>query len=191
MNQPKTIILLGRSGSGKGTQAKLLAKKLQPCLYLYTGDLLRALALEPTQAGKKINESLTKGDLAPAWLAEFLWQKELVFKMQGHENVVFDGSPRRLEEAKEIDEVMSWLGRELPTPVLVDITNEEALVRLLKRARSDDTEEVIKNRLSWFESDVMPVVEYYRSQNRLLNVDGLGSVEDIAKRITTALKIDD
>ncbi|MEK7629662.1 MAG: nucleoside monophosphate kinase [Patescibacteria group bacterium] len=186
----KTIIVLGRSGSGKGTQVELLKKIIEPCLYIYAGDLFRELSEFDTVAGKKIKADLATGGLPPEWIAAFLWQKELVYGVHGLENIIIDGSPRRLDEAKEIDEVLSWLGRTDIKVILIDITEDEAVKRLLKRGRADDTEESIRSRLSWFNTDAMPAIEYYEKSNRLIKVDGMGSIDEIHERIKTALEIE-
>jgi adenylate kinase len=73
--------------------------------------------------------------------------------------------------------------------VLLDISNEEAVSRLLKRKRSDDTEESIKERLSWFEENVGPAITYYEGHGRLHRVDGMGTIEDVAERIAQSLGI--
>ena len=117
-------------------------------------------------------------------------QKALVFGLKtGAENIIMDGSPRRLDEAVEMDEVFKWLGREKIEVVLVDITEDEAVKRLLKRGRADDTEEAIRSRLRWFNESAMPAVEYYEKSGRLLRVDGLGTVEEIHLRIKQVLGI--
>jgi len=114
----QTFIILGRSGSGKGTQAHLLEEKIghssprdsvstNPCLYIKTGELFRALAQKDTFIGRKVNDILLSGDLPQQWLAEFLWQSELIKSIiTGEENIIFDGMPRRLDEAKELDEAI-------------------------------------------------------------------------------------
>lgn len=185
----QTIIILGRSGSGKGTQAELLKKLLEPCLYIYTGDLFRELAEADTVAGKKVGEMLSGGALPQEWLAAFLWQRELVYGVHGAENIIIDGSPRRLEEAQEMDEVLHWLGRENIKIVLVDITEDEAVIRLLKRGRADDSESSIRERLKWFNTEAASAIEYYEKSGRLIRVDGMGSIEDIHKRMVSALGI--
>ncbi len=184
----KTIIILGRSGSGKGTQAELLKKLMEPCLYVYTGDFFRELAKTETVAGRKVKEIVESGGLPDEWLAAFLWQRELIEGLKsGSENVIIDGSPRRLDEAREMDEVFNLLGRQNIKVILVDITEDEAVTRLLKRARNDDTEESIRARMAWFNTETMPAIEYYQKSSRLIRVDGLGSIEEIHLRIKQAL----
>lgn len=186
--ESRTIIILGRSGSGKGTQAELLKKLLAPCLYVYTGDLFRELAQTETVAGRNIKTVVESGGLPQEWLAAFLWQKKLVDGLiSGGENVIMDGSPRRLDEAKEMDEVLEFLGRRNIKIILVDITEDEAVKRLLKRGRNDDSEEAIRSRLAWFNTEALPAIEYYEKSGRLVRVDGLGTVEEIHDRIKNAL----
>lgn len=186
---PQTIILLGRSGSGKGTQAELLKKLLAPCLYIYTGDLFRELAEMDTVAARRVKEILGAGSLPDEWLAAFLWQRELIYSVHGNENIIIDGSPRRLDEAKEMDEVLEWLGRTNVKVVLIDITEDEAVKRLLKRGRADDTEDSIRSRLQWFNTEAAPAVEYYEKSGRLIKIDGIGTIESIHDTIKNALQV--
>ena len=156
----QTIILLGRSGSGKGTQAELLRQKLDPCLYIYAGDLFRELSEMDTVAAKKVKEQLSLGGLPPEWLAAFLWQKELIYGVHGSENIIIDGSPRRLDEAQEMDMVLEWLGRNS-----------------------------IRSRLQWFNTEAAPALDYFEKSGRLIKINGLGAVEDVFDRIKQALGI--
>lgn len=186
----RTIVFLGKSGSGKDTQAEILAEKLKPSLLVSTGDLARKIGASKTLTGKRVKETIDEGGLLPAWIASFLWQEKLVKDFNGEENLIFPSSPRRLAEAQEIDETMSWLKKDGNVEaVLVDIPNTEVMTRLLKRGRSDDIEENIKERLVWFKRDVGPVIDYYEKVGRLHKIDGVGSVEEIAERIAQALGI--
>ncbi len=190
MVNSRTIVFLGKSGSGKDTQAEILAEKLKPSLLVSTGDLAREIMESNTLIGKRVKETLAEGGLLPAWLASFLWEKKLAGEFVGEENLIFPSSPRRVPEAKEIDEVIKWLGRDGKVEaVLVDIPDEEVFTRLLKRGRADDTKENIQERLNWFKRDVEPVIDYYEKDSRLYRVDGVGPVEEIAKRIDKALII--
>lgn len=184
---PQTIIILGRSGSGKGTQAELLKKMLAPCLYIYTGDLFRELSEADTLAGQKIKATLAGGGLPQEWLAAFLWQRELIYGVHGNENIIIDGSPRRLDEAEEMDKVLEWLDRKNIKVLLVDITEDEAVKRLLKRGRADDSEDAIRARLAWFNTEAGLAIEYYEKSGRLIRIDGLGTIEEIHERIKAAL----
>lgn len=190
MNNPQTLTFLGRSGSGKGTQVEFIRKMLNPHLYVCGGDLFRAISKKETFFGKKIKNVIDVGGLPDEWIASFLWKRELIENFSGDESIIFDGNPRRLGEAKELDEVLEYMGRKDDLKaVLVDITEEEAMKRLLKRGRHDDTEEYIKSRLSWFKTSTEPVVDYYEKSGRLIRIDGMGTIEEIHEMIKKELKL--
>jgi len=189
MNTPRTIAFLGKSGSGKDTQADFVAEKLVPNLYISTGDIGRDLMKKDTLVGRRVKETLDEGKIFPAWLAEFMWQREMAENLKGDEYIIFPSSPRKKTEAEELDNVLGWLGRSLSEAVLVDISDDEAVRRLLARGRFDDNEEDIRARLAWFEPNVGPAIEYYEKAGRLHRVDGVGSIEEIEKRVAKALGI--
>jgi len=183
------IILLGRSGSGKGTQGKLLAKEFG-LEYISSGNLFRALAKEDTLIGKKVKEILMEGGLQPDWLAFWLWVNELK-KIYLSRGIILDGASRRLEEAKLLDKVFEWLGRLNLKVFLINISRKEALGRLLKRGlkrgRKDDTRQAINKRLDWFNKETMSVVRYYKKTGRLIRINGEQSVEEVFKEIKSFL----
>lgn len=183
---------LGKSGAGKGTQLELFLKELHRQKYsvlsITAGDLFRALKETKTLVGHRIKDVLNTGGLAPSWLAAFLWQRKLVEELTDQNTVIiFDGSPRKTEEAHTLDDVMQWLVRRAIVPVYLDITREEAVLRLKARGRHDDTALAIENRLSWFETDVRPIVEHYESQGRLIHIDGMGDPQEVFGRLRKAV----
>jgi adenylate kinase len=186
--KPRTVVVLGKAGSGKGTQIELLQKRLTPHLVIHTGGLFRSLASENTLVARRARDILEQGGLQPSWLATFLWLRELVEKYREEDHLIFDGTPRRLEEAEELEKIMAWLGRADIAAVLIDIPDEEALIRLNKRKRDDDTVSAIHERLEWFRHDVGPVIDYYEKKDQLMRIDGVGSVEEVAERVTKALE---
>lgn len=134
MLKPLNFTLIGRSGSGKGTQAKLLMEHFGNLFYVYTGDLFRDLAKAKTDAGKRIKKILSEGGLPFDELATTLWMHRIVYNVKENQGIIFDGSPRRLEEAKNIDKFLDFLGRKENTfNILIDISKEEAFSRLSKR----------------------------------------------------------
>ena len=187
--EPRTIVMLGKAGSGKGTQVELLQKKLTPHLTIHTGTLFRTLAAHDSLIGRKAKEELERGELLPSWLATLLWQKVILEHFKGTEYLIFDGLPRRLEEATELANLLTWLGRPEITTVLIDISDEEALKRLTSRAREDDTHDAINVRLRWFRQDVGPVIDYYKNKGQLTQIDGVGTVEEVAARVAGALNL--
>ena len=180
MQKPYTILLFGRSGCGKGTQAKLLMDYLEKqdgkdsMLYVYTGEKMRELVQRDSFTAKLANKILLAGGKQPDFLAVWAWSNEMVEKLKENIHLVIDGSPRTSIEAKILDGAFDFYKRENIKPVLIDVSPEEVMARLLARKREDDTEEQIKNRLAYYEKYVAPAVEYYRkeSKNKLIVVDG-------------------
>lgn len=178
--KPFNFVLIGRSGSGKGTQAKLLQDYLEKrdgpgsALYIYVGDKMRELVQGDSLTAKLANEILLAGGKEPDFLAVWAWSNEMVEKLKEDTHLVIDGSPRTLLEAKILDDTFEFYKRENIKPVLIDVSPEEIRVRLLNRKREDDTEKQIAHRLAYYEKYVAPAVEYYRkeSKNKLIVVDG-------------------
>lgn len=134
MSKPINISLTGRSGSGKGTQAKLLIERFGNMFYVSTGDLIRDLAKQETEVGKKIKKILDEGGLPFDDIAVALMLCEIAYKVKENQGIVFDGVTRRVAEAEVLDRFMEWLGRKENTyHILIDISREEAFNRLTKR----------------------------------------------------------
>lgn len=183
-----TIVILGKPGSGKGTQAKLLSEKAGFPVFSASGNL-KSLAQSHPDIGKKILEDMDNGVLVPHWIVSYLWIAELV--NLGHDKgVIFDGAVRKLEEAKLFDEVMRYMNR-MYAVVYLTISNEELYDRLSKRAeiesRADDDGEVIKKRLAEYDENTKDSLVFFKEQGTLKEVNGEGSIEEIQERILSAL----
>ncbi len=194
------IILLGMAGSGKGTQAKLIAKKFG-MTHISMGDLLREESKKDTELAKKIKEIISKGELITKEITLDLIRK----KVDGNfDNIVFDGYPRSLEQAEALDEVA-----EVDSLISLEISDDLAIKRLSKRRqcrdcgeittdkyencpkckaelyqREDDKPEAIKKRLEIYHEEVEPLKEYYNPRGIVYVVDGTGTVEEIFEEIT-------
>jgi adenylate kinase len=184
------LIVLGRSGCGKGTQARFLLARLEKkgVHHIETGRFIREMIQGRNISAMVTRRRYDRGELMPAWIPIYLWTNELVEKELVGDHLIFDGAPRRIIEAKLLDEFMAWHGRSLPFCIWVDITPREAVRRLLARGRTDDTPTVIKNRLDYFSRDVMPVIRYFAKHRRMVRVDGAPAPEIVAKEINTALQ---
>lgn len=188
MNNLLNFILIGRSGCGKGTQGELLAKYFGNLYYISSGKLFRDLATQKTDIGFRVKEILDKGNLQPDELAMALWIHELSYNVKPGQGIIFDGAPRRKEEAEHLDELLKFMGRfENTKIILIDISKKEALKRLKLRAREDDNDSAINNRMEFFDRDVQPVVDYYTSQRRLIKINGEQNVEKIFEDIIASL----
>ncbi len=181
----KIIFILGPQGSGKGTQAKLLATTLGiPALSM--GDLIRAQVAAGGDLGEQLNSIIQKGELVPDVLALEILQKR-VSEPDAEDGFILDGYPRN----KAQYEAYSRIGQ--PTHVvLIDVPREVSLERLSSRAqiegRTDDTPDVINRRLEIYETDTKAVLDAYRDAGILYEVDGVGLVEDVQKKLIQAVR---
>ena len=185
------LIVLGKSGSGKGTQVEKLAEQYGLKI-ISSGSLLRARAEEKDFVGNRIAGILDKGGLIPTPIIFHLWLHELE-KIREAENEVkgfiFEGSPRKLYEAYLLDETLWFYNLEKNMRVVhLDITDEEAVKRLLARKRYDDTEAAIRERLQWNKAEVVPAIEYYREKGKLIEIKGEQSIEAVHQEIMEKLK---
>ena len=191
MKEPLVFLLIGRSGCGKGTQAKLLIKylldkKLGDVLYVYTGERLRNFAeKEETLAARLAKNKMKAGGLLPSFLAVWLWSGALIEGVEENNNVIMDGSPRTLLEAMMVDDAMEFYGRRNVIPVFLETSEEWSTQRLSDRGRNDDSLKSIKERMAYFEKDVVPVIDYYngKSRHKLMRVNGEQSVEEVHREI--------
>ena len=191
-SKPLFIIILGRPGSGKGTQADLLEKKFN-LQHVSTGQILRRRAKKKDYVGKKLFEILESGNLVPTPLVFQLWMPilEAFYKKSTKKGILFDGSPRKLYEARMLDETLrfySWKKSQI-TVLNIQISPKEAMKRLLKRGRHDDERADIQNRLGWYIEEVIPVLLHYKRQGLKFDVNGAQSVEDVHKEILRKLKL--
>lgn len=197
---PQTFIFIGRYGSGKGTQARLLIKDLEKAepkrkvLYVETGAGFRKFMEKKgnhtADLTKKVVES---GGLLPEFMPIYIWSNMLVDSYTCNEHLVFDGTPRKLLEAQILDPVFSFYNMEKPKVLFLGVSHEVSTHRLALRSaqssRADDSKEAIEKRKVAFEKDVDPVIEWYRTNPnvKFLEIDGDQSVEeihaDIVKRV--------
>jgi adenylate kinase len=134
MEKPLNFVLIGRSGSGKGTQAKLLKERFGNLVSISTGDLFRDLSKKGTDTAAKVQKILTEGGLPFDDLATTLWMHEIAYTIKEEEGIIADGFPRRLNEAKSLDHFLEFLERKENTfYLLIDISRQEAFDRLTKR----------------------------------------------------------
>lgn len=191
----QAYVFIGRSGSGKGTQAELLTKRLQEkdpsikIMHVESGKELRKFTEQDNYTAKKTKDVLEKGALMPEFMPIYLWGKLFVDGFTGNETLIFDGTPRKLMEAKVLDSLFPFYDIDKPWIIYLDVHNEESTRRLKNRGRFDDTDEAIQRRLAWYENDVKPTVDFYRANDnvRFLDIDGMKIIDevhqDIVKRV--------
>jgi adenylate kinase len=165
----QTFIFIGRSGCGKGTQVALLQEHIKTqdhnrqIFYIETGERFRQFIKEDSLSSRLAAEIYKAGHRQPDFIAVWMWSHLLVEKMTGLEHIIFDGTPRSLHEAQIIDTAITFYNRQRPHVVYLNISRETSKARMISRRRMDDIDEKeIERRLNWFESDVLPAVEYFR-----------------------------
>jgi adenylate kinase len=169
--QPKVFVFMGKSGSGKGTQAELLKEYLEKhdsrkVLYLETGVALRQLSERGSHTAKLLEHAMDAGDLIPIFLPVWAWTSFLVDNYTREEHVIFDGLARRQAEAPILDSAMEFYGVEHVNIVYINVSDEWAHERLVGRGRGDDHEAEIKKRLAWFAENTVPALEYFKQYER-------------------------
>lgn len=180
-------VLLGPPGAGKGTQAELLCQA-RSLLHLSTGDLLRAAVAAGTDLGVEAKGYMDRGELVPDSLVLALLEERLGDRGKG-EGFLLDGFPRNVSQAEALE---ARIGDDaIDHVVYLKLNDDVILERLLQRGRKDDTEEVIRNRLSVYRSETEPLVAYYRSRDLLRDVDALGTVEEVHQRLLDAMTAGD
>jgi len=188
----KTFIFIGRSGCGKGTQAKLLIEYLEKentadkTFYLQTGQRFRDFVTKDGLANKMANEIMEEGGRQPDFLAVWIWSNSFLENVKNKEHLIIDGTPRSLNEARVLDTAIKFYKREKPTIIYMDVSRGWSEERLLARGRADDLEiEDIRERLDWFEDDVVPAVDFYRdnSDYNFININGEQSIKEVHDEI--------
>ncbi len=190
MNQ-KSFIFIGRSGCGKGTQAKLLSdylKKNDPArevLYVQCGAEFREFIKGTTETQRLAREINEVGGLQPEFLAIYMWANVLVHKFTKNEHVIMDGMPRKAHEAGVLESIFDFYKLEKPVVINIDISKEMSIDRLMSRGRIDDNREDIAERLSWYETDVVPAIGFYENNPKysFIKIDGNRPIEDVHKEI--------
>ncbi len=172
------ILITGPQGSGKTTQAKLLADYLQ-VPFISIGDLLREMTQMPNEKGKKIKKDLSQGNLADDKFVKELLKKAVTQK-DTIVGFVMDGYPRSLNQLKLFDPGFD-------KAFYLDISDAEVEKRLLKRAREDDTPKIIRRRLVLYHKLTEPVLEYFKNQGILKKINGMGAIDDVQERIKNSL----
>lgn len=194
----QTIIFMGRSGAGKGTQSGMLQEFLKkensetPILYIETGAHFRNFVKGDNytwQRSRAVNEM---GGRQPDFLAVWVWGDIFVNQLQGNEHVIFDGTPRSVCEGQMLDTALSFYERHNPTVVYLNVSQEWAEARLRGRGRADDLKpEVVAKRLAFFDKDVAPAVEHYRTNPayRFIEINGEQTQEEVFDNLIQKLNL--
>lgn len=176
------LVLVGPPGAGKGTQAKLLSQELG-VPHISTGDLFRAHVGDGSDIGQKVQEYLDAGALVPDELTNEMVRERLA-DADADAGFVLDGFPRNAEQARVLGDILAQRGHRLDAVMQFDVPEDVVVERLLARGRSDDTEDVIRQRQRVYRDETAPLLDYYADM--LIHIDATGEVEEINAR---ALKL--
>jgi len=184
------LILMGPPGAGKGTQAKVVAEHFGiPAIS--TGDIFRSNVTDGTELGLKAKEFMDAGEYVPDEITN-LMVRNRIDESDAEPGFLLDGYPRTLAQVEELDGMIKFTGHELDAVVVLTVDPEELVQRLLARAetdgRSDDTEDVIRRRQEVYAEQTEPLIGVYRDRNLLIEVDGMGAVDEVTERIFSALE---
>jgi adenylate kinase len=195
----QTAILIGPSGCGKGTQAKLLEQYLtendqehHPVHYFQTGEKFREFMDGDTYTQHKIKEVLEHGGLAPGFLPIWIWGSLLIEGVTGNDHIITDGFPRRAEESPILHTAFEFYERKSPMVISFEMPDDVIIERLVHgRKRFDDTEEKVAARLRWFRRDVSLAIRFFEEHPyyHVAHVNGDQLVERVQKDINDALGI--
>jgi adenylate kinase len=184
------IVLLGPPGAGKGTQAARIARRFS-APHIATGDIFRANVASGTELGRVAQEYMDRGDLVPDDVVIAMVMERLAAD-DCESGFVLDGFPRTVNQAEALDRQLVDLGAPLHAVLCVEAGEEELLRRLAGRAaaehRSDDAEQTIRHRLEVFGIKTRPLIDYYAHRGLLVNVDAMGPIEVVTKRILDDLE---
>jgi adenylate kinase len=185
------IILFGPPGAGKGTQSGNIARDFH-FVHLSTGQILRTLVEEDTAIGQLIRKFIDRGYLVP----DDIVLRELFREALRHQNrpgLIFDGFPRNVNQAEVLDQMLEKKGMPVSMVISLEVTQDELYRRIMGRAadsgRSDDVEEVIRQRFRTYEEETLPLQEYFRRSGRLVNVSGMAPVAEVYREINKQISI--
>lgn len=190
MNSHKhTFLFFGRSGAGKGTQAKLIQDYLEArgrrALYIETGQELRKFTESQNITSTLAKQVMDRGEFLPAFLPVWIWTNVLIQTYTGEEDLILDGLARRFHEAPILDSALRFYGCENVHVIHVNVSPEWSRERLLARGRGDDKEAEIQRRLTAFDHNVLPVLDYFKNQKGydFFEVNGMQTIEEVHRDI--------
>ncbi|MET0767608.1 MAG: adenylate kinase [Aeromicrobium sp.] len=183
------LIMMGPPGAGKGTQASFVAEHFKvPAIS--TGDIFRTNVSEGTELGVEAKRYMDAGEYVPDEVTNAMVEARLA-EEDARDAFILDGYPRTVDQVDTLDRILRGLGTKLDHVLELVVDPEELIQRLLKRAetsgRADDTEEVIRHRQEVYTAETAPLLEVYGKRGIVLEVDGMGEVDEVTQRIDDVL----
>ena len=184
---PLRMVILGRQGSGKGTQSERLTARFG-CVHLSTGDALRAAVAAGTELGRQAKIIMDSGGLVSDDIMNGIVRDRLAQDDIALHGVLLDGYPRTSEQADALEAILDAAGHRLDVAIDIDVPVEEVTARMLGRGRSDDTLEAIQRRLELYEEQTAPLRDWFEARGLLATVDGVGTPDDVFDRVVAAVE---
>jgi|TARA_B110000908_G_scaffold29268_1_gene34481 adenylate kinase len=184
------LVLFGPPGAGKGTQSNLLIDKYN-LVHLSTGDILRGEITAGTALGLEAKTLMDKGDLVPDEVVIGMISSKLDNNPAAN-GFIFDGFPRTAAQAKALDNLLAEKGTSIAAMLSLKVEDEELIRRLLSRGQDsgrvdDQNESIIANRINEYNNKTAPLKDFYSAQNKLSEIEGVGSVEEIANKLNAVI----
>lgn len=184
------LVLFGKPGAGKGTQAVFLKEKYD-LVHISTGDLFRNNIQNATPLGKLAQSYMDKGDLVPDEVTIKMLQEEIANNPDA-KGFIFDGFPRTIPQAEALDAFLSSKSMKIDATLALDADDEILIKRLVERGKisgrtDDQDEEKIRNRFVEYNQKTAPLIAYYQKQGKLRSVNGIGSIEEITERLSAEI----
>lgn len=192
--QTKTVIFIGPQGSGKGTQVAKVLKHLKaadssPVVHLETGHGFRVMKESDSYTGQQVRKLLEHGKMVPNFLTSSIVMSEIAEQITKDSDLVIDGFPRNLDQARVLDQMMEFYERDNLIVIHLNVPEEVVIKRMTGRGREDDTPELIAERLRLYHQNTTPLIEYYekRPQTTFVEIDGTQSIDEVWNTIKTAI----
>ncbi len=184
------LVLFGPPGAGKGTQSNLLIDKYN-LVHLSTGDILRGEITAGTALGFEAKTLMDKGDLVPDEVVIGMISSKLDNNPTA-KGFIFDGFPRTAAQAEALDNLLEGKGTSISAMLSLKVEDAELIKRLLERGKDsrradDQNEEIIANRINEYNNKTAPLKDFYSAQNKLSEIEGVGSIADIAQKLNTVI----
>jgi len=184
------LILFGPPAAGKGTQAKRLVDE-RNMVQLSTGDMLRAAIATGSELGQRVQGIMQRGELVSDEIVIELIEARLP-ETEAAGGAIFDGFPRTIAQAQALDAMLQGRGKQIDQVIRLKVDDEQLMQRIAKRfaesARPDDNPESFRVRLDAYNTQTAPLLPYYLGQGKLVEVDGMAAIDDVAQGIDAALK---
>ena len=184
------IVLFGKPGAGKGTQAEFLKEKYN-LTHLSTGDIFRFNIKNETELGKLAKSYMERGDLVPDEVTISMLQ-DAVDKSKDTDGFLFDGFPRTIAQAEALDAFLATKNWEITATIALEADDEVLVQRLLERGKTsgrpdDQDEDKIRTRYQEYNEKTAPLTEYYNKQHKFYPVNGIGSITEITERLSKVI----